>query len=45
MADFLFGVVVGAILSPILIRLAKLGIDALSKNVAHLENKQGDKQP
>ena len=43
--DFLFGLIIGAIFSPILIRLGKLGYEALSKNVNHLEEKHGDKEP
>jgi hypothetical protein len=42
MVEFVFGVVVGAVFSPLLLRLAKLGWNALSKNVEHLEEKHGD---
>lgn len=41
--DFILGIVLGAIFSPILIRLGKLGYNAISKNVNHLEDKHGDK--
>jgi len=37
--DFVLGVVLGAIFSPILIRLGQLGYRAISKNVSHLEKK------
>lgn len=42
MGNLILGIVLGAIFSPILIRLAKLGYNALSKNVSHLEDKHGD---
>jgi hypothetical protein len=41
--DFILGVVLGAIFSPILIRLGTLGYKKISKNVEHLEEKHGDK--
>lgn len=43
MGSFILGVVLGAIFSPILIRLGQLGYKAISKNVDHLEEKHGDK--
>ena len=39
---FVLGVVLGAIFSPILIRLAQLGYKSISKNVEHLEEKHGE---
>ena len=41
---FLLGIVIGAVLSPILLRLCKVGYEALSKNVKHLEDNHGDKK-
>ena len=40
--SFILGLVIGAIFSPILIRLGKLGYEALSKNVNHLEKKHAE---
>jgi len=37
--SFILGLVIGAIFSPILIKLGKLGYQAISKNVDHLEKK------
>lgn len=44
MGNLIIGIILGAIFSPILIRLAKLGIEAVSKNVKHLEEKHGDEE-
>ena len=36
---FIFGIVVGAVFSPLLIQLFKIGYAAIKKNVDDLENK------
>jgi len=41
--QLLLGIIIGAIFSPILIRLGKIGYEAISKNVDHLEKKWGIK--
>lgn len=35
--DFIIGIILGAIFSPILIKLFKIGYRAISKNVDHLD--------
>lgn len=39
MGSFILGIVLGAIFSPILLRLGKLGYGIISKKVNHLEEK------